>query len=41
MVAHQSDTALIVNRSDTHGMSPVTGGEVQFINIEVYFVILS
>ena len=35
MVAHQSDTALIVNRSDTHEMSPVTGGEVQFINIEV------
>ncbi|KAF3426614.1 hypothetical protein E2986_10482 [Frieseomelitta varia] len=35
MVAHQSDTALIVNRSDTHEMSPTTRGEVQFINIEV------
>lgn len=34
-VAHQSDTALIVNRSDTHAMSPTMRGEVQFINIEV------
>ncbi|XP_066586221.1 E3 ubiquitin-protein ligase TM129 isoform X2 [Prorops nasuta] len=34
-IAHQSDTALIVNRSDTHSMSPATRGEVQFINIEV------
>ncbi|XP_076245126.1 E3 ubiquitin-protein ligase TM129 [Calliopsis andreniformis] len=34
-VAHQSDTALIVNKSDTHEMSPVTRGEVQFINIKV------
>ncbi|XP_054002448.1 E3 ubiquitin-protein ligase TM129 isoform X1 [Hylaeus anthracinus] len=34
-VAHQSDTALVVNKSDTHDMSPVTRGEVQFINIEV------
>lgn len=38
LVAHQSDTALIVNKSDTHDMSPVTRGEVQFINIEVYFI---
>ena len=35
IVAHQSDTALIVNKSDTHEMSPVTRGEVQFINIQV------
>ncbi|XP_006558383.1 E3 ubiquitin-protein ligase TM129 isoform X2 [Apis mellifera] len=35
MVAHQNDTALIVNKSDTHEMSPLTRGEVQFINIEV------
>ncbi|KAK9295819.1 hypothetical protein QLX08_009950 [Tetragonisca angustula] len=35
MVAHQNDTALIVNRSDTHEMSPTTRGEIQFINIEV------
>ncbi|XP_033209594.1 E3 ubiquitin-protein ligase TM129 [Belonocnema kinseyi] len=34
-VAHQSDTALIVNKSDTHVMSPTTRGEVQFVNIEV------
>lgn len=34
-VAHQSDTALIVNKSDTHVMSPITRREVQFINIEV------
>lgn len=34
-VAHQSDTALIVNRSDTHVLSPTTRGGVQFINIEV------
>ncbi|KAG7190384.1 hypothetical protein KM043_006492 [Ampulex compressa] len=34
-IAHQSDTALIVNSSDTHVMSPTTRGEVQFINIEV------
>lgn len=37
MVAHQNDTALIVNKSDTHEMSPLTRGEVQFINIEVNF----
>ena len=35
LVAHQSDAVLIVNKSDTHEMSPVTRGEVQFINIEV------
>lgn len=35
LVAHQSDTILIVNKSDTHNMSPVTRGEVQFINIQV------
>ncbi|CAK9824101.1 E3 ubiquitin-protein ligase TM129 [Anthophora retusa] len=35
MVAHQSDAILIVNKSDTHEMSPMTRGEVQFINIEV------
>lgn len=34
-VAHQSDALLIVNNSDTHEMSPMTGREVQFINIEV------
>ncbi|CAL7937396.1 unnamed protein product [Xylocopa violacea] len=34
-VIHQSDAILIVNKSDTHEMSPVTRGEVQFINIEV------
>lgn len=38
LVAHQSDAVLIVNKSDTHEMSPVTRGEVQFINIEVYFI---
>lgn len=37
LVAHQSDTALIVNKSDTHQMSPVTRGEVQFITVEVHF----
>ncbi|XP_017789571.1 PREDICTED: E3 ubiquitin-protein ligase TM129 [Habropoda laboriosa] len=35
MIAHQNDAILIVNRSDTHEMSPMTRGEVQFINIEV------
>ncbi|XP_043260847.1 E3 ubiquitin-protein ligase TM129 [Colletes gigas] len=35
LVAHQTDTVLIVTKSDTHNMSPVTRGEVQFINIEV------
>ncbi|XP_024941675.1 E3 ubiquitin-protein ligase TM129 [Cephus cinctus] len=34
-VAHQSDTALILNRSDTHAMSATTRGEVQYVNIEV------
>ncbi|XP_043269386.1 E3 ubiquitin-protein ligase TM129 [Venturia canescens] len=34
-VAHQTDTTLIVNRSDTHAMSPATRGEVQYVNIEV------
>ncbi|XP_076659723.1 E3 ubiquitin-protein ligase TM129 [Halictus rubicundus] len=35
LVAHQSDTVLIVNKSDTHNMSPVTRREIQFINIQV------
>lgn len=34
-VAHQSDTSLVLNRSDTHIMSPATRGEVQYVNIEV------
>ncbi|XP_017889747.1 E3 ubiquitin-protein ligase TM129 [Ceratina calcarata] len=34
-IAHQSDAVLIVNKSDTHEMSPMTGREIQFINIEV------
>lgn len=38
LVAHQSDTVLIVNKSDTHNMSPVTRREIQFINIQVNFV---
>lgn len=33
--AHQSDTALIVNKTDTHALSPSTRGEVQYVNIEV------
>ena len=33
--AHQSDTALVVNKSDTHVLSPVSRGEVQFLNIIV------
>ncbi|XP_078045362.1 E3 ubiquitin-protein ligase TM129 [Augochlora pura] len=35
LVAHQSTTALVVNKSDTHNMSPVTRGEITFINIQV------
>lgn len=35
VVAHQSDTTLLVNRSDTHAISPRMRGVVQFINIEV------
>ncbi|KAL6423661.1 hypothetical protein ACFW04_010286 [Cataglyphis niger] len=34
-VAHQSDATLIVNKSDTHLMSPTTRDQVQFINIQV------
>ncbi|XP_046743391.1 E3 ubiquitin-protein ligase TM129 isoform X2 [Diprion similis] len=34
-VAHQSDTALVLNRSDTHVMSHTSRGEVQYVNIEV------
>ncbi|XP_039304211.1 E3 ubiquitin-protein ligase TM129 isoform X2 [Solenopsis invicta] len=34
-VAHQSDTTLVVNRSDVHLMSPTTRDQVQFINIQV------
>lgn len=34
-VAHQSDVTLIVNKSDTHLMSPTTRDQVQFINIQV------
>ncbi|XP_023248642.1 E3 ubiquitin-protein ligase TM129-like [Copidosoma floridanum] len=33
--AHQSDTALIVNKSDTHALSPDRRGGVQYVNIEV------
>ncbi|KAJ8686301.1 hypothetical protein QAD02_022095 [Eretmocerus hayati] len=33
--AHQSDTALIVNKSDTHALSLHSRGEVQYVNIEV------
>ncbi|XP_072766918.1 E3 ubiquitin-protein ligase TM129 [Anoplolepis gracilipes] len=35
LVAHQSDATLIVNKSDTHLMSPTTRDQVQFINIQV------
>ncbi|XP_015431931.1 PREDICTED: E3 ubiquitin-protein ligase TM129 [Dufourea novaeangliae] len=35
LVAHQNDTVLVVTKSDTHDMSPVTRGEIDFINIEV------
>ncbi|XP_020286754.1 E3 ubiquitin-protein ligase TM129 [Pseudomyrmex gracilis] len=34
-VAHQSDTTLVVNKSDTHLMSPATRDQIQFINIQV------
>lgn len=34
-VAHQSDATLVVNKSDTHLMSPTTKDQVQFINIQV------
>jgi len=34
-VAHQSDTTLVVNKSDIHFMSPTTRDQVQFINIQV------
>jgi len=34
-IAHQSDTILILNKSDTHMMSPTTRDEVQYINIQV------
>lgn len=34
-IAHQSDTALVVNNSDTHELSHTTRGGAQFINIEV------
>lgn len=34
-VAHQSDATLVVNKSDTHLMSPTTRDQVQFINIQV------
>lgn len=34
-MAHQSDATLIVNKSDTHLMSPTTRDQVQFINIQV------
>ncbi|KAL7302326.1 hypothetical protein TKK_0004989 [Trichogramma kaykai] len=33
--AHQSDTTLVVNKTDTHAPSASTKGEVQFVNIEV------
>ena len=36
-VAHQSDTTLVLNRSDTHVMSPATRGQVQYVNIEVQY----
>lgn len=39
--AHQSDTALILNKSDTHALSPTTRGEVQYVNIEVIFTNIS
>ncbi|XP_031836808.1 E3 ubiquitin-protein ligase TM129 isoform X2 [Nomia melanderi] len=35
LIAHQSDTALVVNKTDSHNMLPATRGEIQFINIEV------
>lgn len=40
-VAHQSDTTLVVNKSDTHLMSPATRDQIQFINIQViiHFII--
>ncbi|EZA52281.1 hypothetical protein X777_08951 [Ooceraea biroi] len=34
-VAHQNDTTLVVNKSDTHVMSPTTRDQVQYINIQV------
>ncbi|OXU32031.1 hypothetical protein TSAR_004329 [Trichomalopsis sarcophagae] len=33
--AHQSDTALVLNRSDTHAFSQSTRTEVQYVNIAV------
>ena len=34
-VAHQNNCVLIVHKTDTHMMSPVTRDEVQYINIKV------
>ncbi|XP_011497085.1 PREDICTED: E3 ubiquitin-protein ligase TM129 [Ceratosolen solmsi marchali] len=33
--AHQSDTSLIVNKSDTHNLSSSTRGKIQYISIKI------
>lgn len=39
-VVHQNDATLIVNKCDTHLMSALTGDQVQFINIQVPYLIV-
>lgn len=34
-LAHQTDTDLVVNQSDTHHISVDNSGQVQYVNIEV------